>query len=180
MRLIRPIIENLPQVKWIVTVGKGKENLDDNLITYESIFHTPVNFQEIEELHDDAAHAIIYTSGTTGRPKGAVLTHKNLYINGMNKLYHGQSKKGTKHLIIPPLFHVAALSLLVQNCLMEGTMYIQREFEPVAILEAIEREKINSMFLVPAMWNFLFQVPNLLDYDLSSMTTCAIGGLFAL
>jgi fatty-acyl-CoA synthase len=32
------------------------------------------------------------------------------------------------------------------------------------------------MFLVPAMWNFLFQVPNLLDFDLSSMTTCAIGG----
>ena len=32
------------------------------------------------------------------------------------------------------------------------------------------------MFLVPAMWNFLFQVPNISDYNLDSMTLCALGG----
>jgi fatty-acyl-CoA synthase len=103
-------------------VGNVNENIKTNMITYESIFNTPAIFQPREDLHDHHAHAIIYTSVTTGRPKEAVLTHKNLFINGLNKSYHGQSKKGTKHLLIPPLFHVAALSLLVHNCLIEGTM----------------------------------------------------------
>ncbi|AZV42782.1 acyl-CoA synthetase [Peribacillus asahii] len=173
---IRPIIDKLPQLQMIVIVDTVEKELDFDAISYETIFKNPVGYQNIEILNDEDAHVIIYTSGTTGRPKGAVLTHKNLYINGMNKLYHNSSPKGTTHLVIPPLFHIAALSLLVQNCLTEGTIVLHREFEPVNILETIQSEKINSMFLVPAMWNFLFQVPNLLDYDLSSMKNCSLGG----
>src|SRR5690606_27146829 len=43
-------------------------------------------------------------------------------------------------------------------------------------LKTIDKEKINAMFLVPAMWNFLLQVPNIDDYDLSSMKECNAGG----
>lgn len=173
---ILPIVDKLPQIEKFVIVGTIDKNLGMQSILYDSIFDRSYVFQTIEELSDNDAHTIIYTSGTTGKPKGAVLTHKNLYINGMNKLYHTKSISGTKHLVIPPFFHVAALSLLVQTCLMEGTIHIHREFEPIKILETIQREKINSMFLVPAMWNFLFQETTLLHYDLSSMTNCSTGG----
>lgn len=173
---ILPIVDKLPQLEKLVIVGNTDKNLGMETILYDSIYDRFYDFQTIEELTDNDAHAIIYTSGTTGKPKGAVLTHKNLYINGMNKLYHTKSISGTKHLVIPPLFHVAALSLLVQTCLMEGTIIIHREFEPVTILETIQREKINSMFLVPSMWNFLFQESTLPNYDLSSMTNCSTGG----
>lgn len=172
---IRPIIQNLPKVQLVVTVGEVKPNTVINSIPYESIYNTPVSFQHVD-LSDDDAHAIIYTSGTTGKPKGAVLTHKNIYMNGMNKLYHSQWRRGVKQLVIAPLFHVAALSTLLQNCLLEGTIYIHREFEPEVVLETIDKEKLNYMFMVPSMWNFLLQVPNLEDYDVSSMTSCGIGG----
>ncbi|MCD1159357.1 class I adenylate-forming enzyme family protein [Peribacillus frigoritolerans] len=173
---IRDVVEKLTQIQTIVIVGSPDKDLGKDVISYHSIYDTPTINKSREQLSDDDAHAIIYTSGTTGRPKGAVLTHKNLYMNGMNKLYHSQTKKGSKHLLIPPLFHVAALSLLVQNCLLEGTMFIHREFQPVKVLKTLHLEKINSMFLVPSMWNFLFQVPNLLEYNLSSMTSCSTGG----
>jgi fatty-acyl-CoA synthase len=172
---IRPIISKLPQVELIVLVGSKESDFGIRTVTYDSIFKTPVYFHAIEQ-NDDDAHAIIFTSGTTGRPKGAVLTHKNLYMNGLNKLYHSRWDKGVKQLVIPPLFHVAALSTLVQNCLLEGTSIIHREFEPEVVLKTIQDEKINTMFMVPAMWNFLFQVPSLTDFDLSSMTTCSLGG----
>ena len=172
---VRSIIQSLPQVKIIVPIKAENLEFEINTIPYDAIFNTTTDYKPVN-LTDDDAHAIIYTSGTTGKPKGAVLTHKNFYMNAMNKLYHSQPRKGTKQLIIPPLFHVAALSSLLQNCLLEGTIIIHREFQPEVVLKTIQDEKIETMFMVPAMWNFLFQVPNLSDYDLSSMTNCSLGG----
>ncbi|MGX9135136.1 long-chain-fatty-acid--CoA ligase [Rummeliibacillus sp. JY-2-4R] len=175
LKEVYPIVEKLSKVQLIVVVGKDEHELGIETITYDSIYKKTTDYKPVA-LSDDDPHAIVYTSGTTGKPKGAVLTHKNLYLNGMNKLFHSQWKKGIRQLIIPPLFHVAALSTLVQNCLLEGTIYIHREFNPKAILNTIHIEKINSMFMVPTMWNFLLQVENLSSYDISSMTSCSIGG----
>ena len=172
---VRSIIENLSQVKMIVPIKAENLEFEINTIPYDVIFNTTNEYKPVN-LTDDDAHAIIYTSGTTGKPKGAVLTHKNFYMNAMNKLYHSQPRKGSRQLIIPPLFHVAALSSLLQNCLIEGTIIIHREFQPDVVLKTVQEEKIETMFMVPAMWNFLFQVPNISDYDLSSMTNCSLGG----
>jgi acyl-CoA synthetase (AMP-forming)/AMP-acid ligase II len=119
---------------------------------------------------------IVYTSGTTGHPKGAVLTHKNLYMNSMNSIAFVGLKPRNKQLVVAPLFHVAAMSTLVTKTLQDGTTVIHREFDPVKILETIQSDRINSLFLVSAMWNFLFQVPTLDQYDLSSLTSCSTGG----
>lgn len=172
---VRSIIDKLPQVKLIVPVGNADLGMGKKTVTYDSIYSTPSDYQSVN-LSDDDAHAIIYTSGTTGKPKGAVLTHKNFYMNGMNRLYHSPTKKGVKQLVIPPLFHVAALSSLIHNCLIEGSVIIHSEFQPEVVLKTIQDEKIETMFMVPAMWNFLFQVPNLLEYDLSSIINCTMGG----
>ena len=75
-----------------------------------------------------------------------------------------------------PLFHISGLCFLSQNCITEGTIYIHRDFNPVNILQTIEAQKINSIVLVPTMWNFLFQVPNIEDYDVSSIVKCGVGG----
>lgn len=175
VKVISPIVERLSNVHVVVIVGDESHNLSINTCQYDSIFKTPSEYKPVN-LSDNDPHAIIYTSGTTGKPKGAVLTHKNLYLNGLNKLYHSQSQKGTKLLIIPPLFHIAALTSLIQNCLLEGTIYLHREFDPVATFNTIHTQKINALFLVPAMWNTLLQVPNISSYDISSMTSCSIGG----
>ena len=119
---------------------------------------------------------ILYTSGTTGKPKGAVLTHKNLCQNGMNMLWEAGIGLNFKQLIVAPLFHIAAMSTLINNCYVEGTSIIHREFHPVAVLETISKEKINAIFLVPAMWNFLFQVPHLTSFDLRSVQIGITGG----
>jgi fatty-acyl-CoA synthase len=171
--LIHSIRENIPQVHTIVVVGDTE--LTENMINYDAIYKTQASFKPIVKLTDEDACMIVYTSGTTGRPKGAVLTHKNLYINSMNSVIEFGHDHNFKQLIVPPMFHVAAMSTLVTNCFIVGTTVIHREFVPENILKTIEKERISTLFLVPAMWNFLLQVPDVDRYDLSSVTKCATG-----
>lgn len=172
--MIQSIRERLPNVETIVVVGSPPD--ETGYIRYESIFATPKQYVSYEDLHDDDACMIVYTSGTTGRPKGAVLTHKNLCQNGMNMLWEAGIGLNFKQLVVAPLFHIAAMSTLINNCLVEGTSIIHREFHPVAVLETISKEQINSIFLVPAMWNFIFQVPHIASFDLSSVKIGITGG----
>ena len=172
VEMIQSIRERIPQVEKVVVIGGHRSS---DMITYDSIFESKPVYVPCEQLSDEDAAMIVYTSGTTGKPKGAVLTHKNLYQNGLNMIWEFSMDTRFKQLIVAPMFHVAALSTLVNSSLVNGTSVIHRDFDPVAILETIDRERINAIFLVPAMWNFLLQVPNLQDYDLTSMEKCMTG-----
>jgi len=91
----------------------------------------------------------------------------------MNKISSLNQEQHKKTILLPPLFHVATLSLLVQNCLNEGTFVLMNQFDPTAVLKTIETEAINSLFLVPTMWAALLNVPSFTDYDVRSMKLCS-------
>lgn len=176
IEIAREIVPLLPKIEKVIVVDAPNDiELDSNWLLYENIFNAEPYFRETD-FTDDDDHMIIYTSGTTGKPKGAVLSHKNCYMNSLNSLYHSPPKRGVKSLLVTPLFHISGLCFLSQNCITEGTIYIHRDFNPVNILQTIEAQKINSIVLVPTMWNFLFQVPNIEDYDVSSIVKCGVGG----
>ncbi|MGG3942216.1 long-chain-fatty-acid--CoA ligase [Peribacillus psychrosaccharolyticus] len=166
------IRESLPHIEEVIVT---EEPSGSSSIVYSSILEKKIPYETREELNDHDPHVIVYTSGTTGEPKGVVLTHKNFYINGMNKMSSLNQEQHTKTIILPPLFHVATLSLLVQNCLNEGTFVLMNQFEPITVLKTIETELINSLFLVPTMWAALLNVPNFTDYDVRSMKLCSTG-----
>ncbi|HBW35150.1 AMP-binding protein [Desulfosporosinus sp. BICA1-9] len=123
---------------------------------------------------NDPAH-IMYTSGTTGRPKGAILSHKNQLSNALSVLIERDSSPDEIFLCIPPLFHEAALALTLETVMMGGSTIIQRQFDPAAISETIGKEKITTLFMVPAMWNALLQVPNLGKFNFSSLKLAITG-----
>ncbi|MDE5414522.1 acyl-CoA synthetase [Alkalihalobacterium chitinilyticum] len=173
VNVIEKIRKRLPKVEKIIVVGS--DHSTDEFISYNSIYEQECEYKPVEQLRDEDGCMIVYTSGTTGRPKGAVLTHKNLFQNGMNCIWEFKLKFECNQLIVTPLFHVAAMNSLVTICLVKGTTFVHRDFDPVQVLQTIEVEKINTLFLVPAMWNFLLQVPNVTEYDVSSMKTCMTG-----
>ncbi|MHB1419695.1 MAG: acyl-CoA synthetase [Bacillota bacterium] len=173
IELVQSIRNQLPKVEKIIAVEADMEF--DNMISYRTVYETPTDYRPCEQLADDDPCLIMYTSGTTGRPKGAVLTHKNIYLNNLNGICDTKGEPHTKALSIVPMFHIAGLSTMPSTCLLSGTTVYQREFKPVEILKTIQEEKINGMFLVPSMWNMLFQVPDFDKYDVSSMQRCATG-----
>jgi acyl-CoA synthetase (AMP-forming)/AMP-acid ligase II len=124
--------------------------------------------------HDDLE--ILYTSGTTGKPKGALFDHKQIFNVGLTMMISMGINQEERFLHIAPLFHSAQLNLfLISGVILGATHIIHRDFHPVTTLQAITQHKITHFFGVPAMYTFMLQVPNAVDYDLSSIKRCGYG-----
>jgi long-chain acyl-CoA synthetase len=120
---------------------------------------------------------IIYTSGTTGTPKGAVLSHISLYMNAdiPGRLFEFSADDTV--LVALPLFHVFGLSSVMNTCvLMGGTMSLVPRFEPRAVLEVMQRDRVTVFDGVPTMFIGLLQAADSADYDLSSLRVAVSGG----
>ncbi|MBU3992519.1 MAG: AMP-binding protein [Alphaproteobacteria bacterium] len=117
---------------------------------------------------DDLAY-LIYTSGTTGRPKGVMHDHKYACAlalhcaEGMNLGSHDRL------LLMMPLFHIGAKAIGMAQQWYGGTVHLHRAFDPLAILTTIERERITATHLAPTLIQGLLDVPNIADFDTSSL-----------
>ncbi|MEO0732698.1 MAG: AMP-binding protein, partial [Bacteroidota bacterium] len=105
----------------------------------------------------DNTAVIIYTSGTTGRPKGAELSHQNLFLNAMvsAELFEPQAKDTL--LTVLPLFHIFAMTVLMNVGLYRGcTNVLVPRFEAKAVFDLLEKHSVNFFAGVPTMyWGLL-------------------------
>jgi long-chain acyl-CoA synthetase len=127
------------------------------------------------ELTDTAV--IIYTSGTTGRPKGAELTHIQLYMNAdiPGRLF--EVRPDDVVITVLPLFHVFGLSSILNVCVRFGcTMSLIGRFDADAVLAAIQRDRATIFEGVPTMFVGLLAHTGLDSYDLSSLRIAISGG----
>jgi long-chain acyl-CoA synthetase len=120
---------------------------------------------------------IIYTSGTTGLPKGAELTHFQLYMNAdiPGRLF-GVAPEDVV-LTVLPLFHVFGLSSILNICVrFGGTMILVPRFDAGQVLRAMESHRATIFEGVPTMFADLLSHPDLHRFDLSSLRVAVSGG----
>lgn len=159
-------------VKHVIVSGN---NVNKSHINYESVTTNNIEEPAIQITEQDDLE-ILYTSGTTGKPKGALFDHNRVFKVGIGMVVGLGLNQNDRLLHIAPLFHSAQLNLfLISGTILGATHYIHPDFHPVKTIQAIHEHKITFFFGVPAMYNFLLQVPNSKDYDLSSVTRCAYG-----
>lgn len=125
---------------------------------------------------DDVA-VILYTSGTTGRPKGAMLTHGNLWANNLNETLLWDMVSTDVTLNFAPMFHVGGLLCgTMSTLLVGGHLVLQRGFDVQVVLNAITEHRISVTFGVPSMLLFISQHLAFERADMSSLRLIAVGG----
>ena len=83
------------------------------------------------ELDEEDVAVILYTSGTTGKPKGAMLTHKNLYSNASDVASYLQYTADDRVVAALPMFHVFCLTVAVNAPIVNGaTILMLPKFSP--------------------------------------------------
>ena len=165
-------------------VEKAKSDLDVSEYVYIDD-DAPEYARDFYELLDDAsaerpdtvvdetdAYAFIYTSGTTGRPKGVVHEHRDMVEHDLICIAEGEYKKSDVGLSCMPLYHCAELhAAFFVRVHLGATSVIHHDFDPGAVLSAIEEYGVSVLFAAPTGWNAVATAyeadPG--EYDVSSL-----------
>lgn len=128
------------------------------------------------DLTPETLCTIGYTSGTTGKPKGAMLTHGNIFASvAQTATIHVRHSEDRIYSALP-LPHVYG-NVVMNACFLTGArLFAPARFDPAVALNAITAERITLFEGVPTMYYQMLASPALALADLSSLTRCTVGG----
>jgi len=113
---------------------------------------------------------IMITSGTTGFPKGCLSTHEKYVLSCLNHALGGRgSTSADVELLVSPLCFNSGRSSALGHLFWGGRVILKHRFNPVEVLEAIQTERVTYIALAPVMADRLLEIPNLENYDTSSL-----------
>ena len=123
---------------------------------------------------------LFFTSGTTGLPKAVVLNHRTtehrlVWLSTQGGLIQGSHSRA---LGCMPLSHaIGFYGVFLVTLVFNGTFYVVSEFNPQAIVDLVEREKITYAFCVPTMFQAMVAMPNYTPAKMASMEIILYGGI---
>jgi fatty-acyl-CoA synthase len=171
----------LPSLKSVVRMGAEKS---PGMLNFADVTELggDAEFDQLAEiakrLQPDDAINIQFTSGTTGSPKGATLSHFNILNNGF-QVGAGMRFTSEDKLCIPvPLYHCFGMVMGNLTCMTHGAcaVFPDEGFEPQSVLQTVQDEKCTALHGVPTMFVAETELPNVADYDLSSLRTGVMAG----
>jgi fatty-acyl-CoA synthase len=117
-------------------------------------------------IDENETSALLYTSGTTGKPKGVMLTHRNIYLNAVNATIEFGLRDDDNYLHGIAMFHCNGWGLPYAVTGMGGTHMVLKRFEPYNVFELMAEEKVSVACMAPTMLNMLLNYPDTLRLDL--------------
>ena len=145
--------------------------------SYEDLIVSATPFRaDIMEMNENALGELFYTSGTSANPKGVMLSHRNIYLHGLNNCLTFDATRQHVHLHTIPLFHANGWGSAHSVTLVGGKHVMIQKWDCGEMFRLIERERVTGCALVPTMAIALVNSPELGKYDLSTLQRINIGG----
>ncbi|MBM7587575.1 long-chain acyl-CoA synthetase [Bacillus pakistanensis] len=169
---ILPLREKLEHLKMVIYTDSIKSEW-----TWERLIQKTEDNFESAFVDEDELAVILYTSGTTGKPKGAMLSHRNMASNAAAISLLGEVTEEDRMIAVLPVFHVFCISVCINVPITCGaTIVMVPKFSPAEVFNTIRREKATLLAGVPTMFSYMLQVPEAEAEDFSSIRACFSGG----
>jgi fatty-acyl-CoA synthase len=178
--LLAAIRDSIPGVrKFVVMRDTPEAVVPPGLVDYEELIAAASPVTSWPRLDETDAAGMCYTSGTTGHPKGAVYTHRAMFLHilaqAMTDCFALSERDVILHIV--PMFHANAWCLPYTGAMLGATqVFAGPNPQPRDIVEMIQQERVTFTGAVPTVWIAVKDLVEKDAYDISSLRTIAIGG----
>ncbi|MBT8371401.1 MAG: AMP-binding protein, partial [Deltaproteobacteria bacterium] len=168
--LVSGILQEDTSLEGIVWIGDSPSlSYGVPYYDYENAISTHAGpFKPAVVREDDVAH-LYYTSGTTGRPKGVMLTHKNVCLHALGTIAELKLVDSDVWGHIAPMFHLADAWATFAVTWVGGRHVMVDQFKAETVMAAIEKKRITLSNLIPTMLNLMIKHPKVGQFDFSSL-----------
>jgi len=137
---------------FVALEGKTRaERAEAEWLDYETLVSSsPASFDS-PPIDENDVITINYTSGTTSRPKGVMMTHRNVYVNIVGTLVHLPMRLADRYLWTLPMFHANGWTYVWIVTAVGATHVCLRKVEPVKVFETIAAERVTMMCAAPTV-----------------------------
>lgn len=150
--------------------GPGSDNSYDKLLAAASSNEPACS----GEVGNDDPVLILYTGGTTGESKGALHTHRTLYMGMINQTVAERVVATDVYMLTGQMFHIPVA--LAMNYHAHGCPMVLINFEARLALQTIEKEKVSAFLGITTMLNWMMADDKFDEFDLSSLRNIQYGG----
>ena len=163
---------DVPGVEHVVSFGEAPGDALD----FAALLAESAPRPNVPTVAPTALSTIGYTSGTTGHPKGAMQSHRAVFLNcALTGTMHVRTDRDVVVTALPAP-HVYGNVVINSIFMAGGTVVLMERFDPEGALERIARHRATLFEGVPAMYMTMLAHPALERFDLSSLTRCTVGG----
>jgi long-chain acyl-CoA synthetase len=166
----RAELQRLLDVKAWAEFGAGSDGSFDALVASGSDDEPA----ESATTGGDDPTLILYTGGTTGISKGALHSHKTLFMGMLNQTVAERVVPSDVYMLTGQMFHIPVA--LAMNYMAHGCPVVLVNFEAKQALEVIQAERVSALLGITTMLNWMMAVPGFSSYDLSSLRNIQYGG----
>ena len=175
--LLNQFRPNLPDLEHVILVSDDPTvpTVPADILPYEAVLADAPLRTPARAWREDDMINLCYTGGTTGRPKGVMLTQRNVVSNAEHVQMTLSFREDDRWLHVAPMFHLADAWACYSITNVGGTHVFLPGFTPVGFMETVQRARVTCAILVPTMINFVVNHPQVRDFDFSSLRLLLFG-----